>query len=56
MKFVDVLRDVAIEKKSGVMKINFGPFKTMLFGVHPEAAKIILKSGIQCNCQLATSY
>ena len=45
MKYIDELREVAIEKKSRIMKINFGPFQTMLVGVHPEAAKIILKSG-----------
>ena len=42
---LDRFKDLTVEKKWKVMKVNTGPGKNFFVGLHPDALRIILRSG-----------
>lgn len=45
-KVLDWFTEMAAEKKWKVMRVNLGPCKNLLVGLHPDALKVLLKSGL----------
>ena len=50
---LDWVRRVTLENGWKSMKIKIGPGVNILVGAHPEAAQVILKSGMSEQCHNA---